>query len=364
VATATDQIEGGLRPLPPSERYAQLDILRGVALYGVLIVNLLWAFRESLAANILGAGSSGLVQEVVAALIEFKAFSLYSFLFGTGVALQADRARSRGAATFLSRRFAVLAAIGLVHMQLIWNGDILVLYAVCGFLLIPLLLLPDAALGVLGAVAIAIAYLVPMPVAFPSMQTLRTLAAGSHIYAQGTLAEILAFRWQETRGLILPLYALSLPRTLGLMMWGVAAWRSGLLRDHRRLWWIVLLAGGTLGIAGTLLHSDLASTVPLALAYAAAILLWLPRAPLLAAAGRMSLTNYLAQSVIFGFVFYSYGLGLFGRVSAASAAVGGTLLYVAQLWFSRWWLERYRYGPCEWLWRSLTYGTARYSVRR
>src|SRR5262249_49605109 len=140
------------------------------------------------------------------------------------------------------------------------------LYGVCGLLLIPLLYLPDAWLAVLGLAGILLPYFVPMPVQFPSRQILLDLAAGSHVYGHGALPAILAFRWRETVHLILPLLVLSLPRTLGLMMWGVAAWRRGLLRDNRRLWWMVLLAGSVMAIAGNLLHTELVATVPQAMA--------------------------------------------------------------------------------------------------
>ncbi len=74
--------------------------------------------------------------------------------------------------------------------------------------------------------------------------------------------------------------------------------------------------------------------------------------------GRMAFTNYLAQSVIFGWIFYGYGFGLFGRLGTASALAIGIAVYVAQVLFSAWWLKRFRYGPVEWLWRTLMYGAA------
>jgi uncharacterized protein len=99
----------------------------------------------------------------------------------------------------------------------------------------------------------------------------------------------------------------------------------------------------------------------IALAYVSAFLLWLnnQRAAFLngiAAIGRTALTNYLLQSIILGFIFYGYGLGLFGRIGSAPAAGIGLLLYVAQVQLSKLWLERFRFGPFEWLWRSVTYG--------
>jgi len=107
---------------------------------------------------------------------------------------------------------------------------------------------------------------------------------------------------------------------------------------------------------------DAGSSAPLALAYAAALLLWLrgPRArPLaapIAAAGQMALTNYLAQSICLSLIFYGYGLGLSARLGSAPAALLGLALYAVQLAVSGAWLRRYRFGPVEWLWRSLTYG--------
>lgn len=101
---------------------------------------------------------------------------------------------------------------------------------------------------------------------------------------------------------------------------------------------------------------ELAEIMGLAFAYAAAVLLWIPTAPLLAAGGRMALTNYLTQSFVFSFVFFSYGLGLFGRLTLLPCVIGGAVFYLAQLVLSRWWLRHFYFGPVEWLWRSLTYG--------
>lgn len=128
-----------------------------------------------------------------------------------------------------------------------------------------------------------------------------------------------------------------------------------------------IIGGATLTVLGYLknpLFADPSGTILLALGYAAAIigianlasgktmLGW--AVPL----GRMAFTNYLVQSLIFSSVFYGYGLGLFGRLGAASTLAFGVAVYVAQVLFSKWWLGRYRYGPVEWLWRTLMYGAA------
>ena len=165
------------------------------------------------------------------------------------------------------------------------------------------------------------------------------------------------------------------------MLLGLAAWRAGVVRDpwrHRALLRAVALAGVVVGGSATALQVasassgrpspvpalllDAGSSIPLALAYAAVLLLWLrgprnrPLAAPFAAAGQMALTNYLTQSLALCLIFYGYGLGMSGRLGSASAALLGLGLYAGQLAFSLVWLRRYRFGPVEWLWRSLTYG--------
>jgi uncharacterized protein len=377
------------QPATRAERYAALDALRGLALLGVLLVNVHGDFRVSLGERILtfhtNPGWADRATDVlVAGLLEFKAFALFSLLFGVGLAVFAERAAARGVdvTRFLVRRLLVLLALGLCHLLLIWNGDILTLYAVCGFLLLPLLRLPAAALAAVGGVAVAVSFVIPWGFLWPTDEALRGLAAdATRVYSEGSFGDVVAFHWRETRLLILPLLTSSLPKTWGLMALGAAAWRSGVFRDpgrHRGPLWAVALGGGVVGGSMTALSVYSASTgrpagvpvvlveagssVPLALAYAAGLLLAL-RSPAagvaagpFAAAGQMALTNYLTQSVALALLFYGYGLGLFGRLGAAAAVVVGVTLYAGQLRFSEWWLRRYRFGPVEWLWRSLTYG--------
>jgi uncharacterized protein len=375
------------QPLTQTERYRALDAIRGASLFGVLLVNLLTLFRVSLFQHILTfhthpGWANHLVDDLVSGLVEFKAFTLFSLMFGVGVAIQTERAMTRGVKLnrFLVRRFLMLLALGLCHLLLIWNGDILVLYAVCGLLLIPVLRLPARALAALGAAFIVLPFFVPLGIALPGREVLRAHAAeATRVYSQGGFLEILTFRWAETRRLILPLLLGSLPRTAGLMLWGLSAWRSGVLREperHRGLLRAIFLGAGlTGGITAALqVYSqsygvtlevpfpDLTSNIPLALAYGAGLLLWLSRAPAsalvaqLAAAGQMALTNYLTESIVLGVIFYGYGFGLFGRLGPVGGALIGIALYIGQLAFSRMWLGRYRFGPFEWLWRSMTYG--------
>jgi uncharacterized protein len=276
----------------------------------------------------------------------------------------------------------VLLAFGLCHLLLIWNGDVLVLYAVCGLLIVPLLRLPTSILAVLGAAAIALRSIIDLPIPFPSAYAMQVQAvAATHAYASGSFMDILTFRSRETWRFIVPLLAGILPQTAGLMLCGIAAWRSGVVREpqrYKRLLGTIFVGALAIGATATSLQVfgdatgrtlaipegllRLCSFIPLAFSYAAAALLWIAPgrvtrvAALFASLGQMAFTNYLAESIVLGVIFYGYGFGLFGRMGPASAVLIGIALYIGQLFFSRRWLRHYRFGPVEWLWRSLTYG--------
>ena len=183
---------------PMAERLVALDALRGAALLGVLLVNLQVGFRVSLFQQMLtphthAGWANRAVDILIAWVFEFKAFTLFSFLFGVGVAVQTERAVSHQLSTvrFLARRFAVLLAIGLGHMLLVWNGDILTLYAVCGLLLIPFVALPARWLAALGLVVIVFAPYLPFFGAFfPAQETIRAHAVvATRVYASGGFAD-------------------------------------------------------------------------------------------------------------------------------------------------------------------------------
>ena len=373
-------------PVSPWDRIDGIDALRGIALSGVLAINLVTEFRVSIFAQFLAVGQpeSALDRAVEAFLmvaVDMKAFALFSLLFGTGLAIQFERLAANPRRTvLLLRRLAVLLAIGLVHLFLIWNGDILVEYALAGFVVLPFLFGPRwlLAAGSLFFLALYLAMpqLLPGSV-FPSTAAMaRDVIEANRVYATGGFFEVLAFRIRELP-LILPLHIYVFPRTLGLFLCGALAWRADVLRNpaaSRRLLFSVGAAGIAVGLALTLASADGAfsnrflagslGTICLALGYAGVLLgvsggpagkKWLGwAAPL----GRMAFTNYLAQSVIFGWIFYGYGFGLFGQLGAATALSIGVVVYVGQVAFSAWWLRRYRYGPVEWLWRTLMYGVA------
>jgi uncharacterized protein len=339
-------VETHAQPVTGKERFAVLDLVRGFALFGVLLINLLYFFRVSLFSHMLEPLSSSLL----ARLVEFKAFDLFALTFGAGVAVQWERGSG---SRFLARRFLVLLGFGLVHMTLVSNVDILMLYSICGLALIPLLRLPTVVLATVGAALALGPSILPDP-SLPDIPTLRAHAVeATRIYGSAGYATQVAFRWHETLRLVVPLLIAVAQKVLGLMLTGVAVWRSGVVRDpapRRGL----LAAVAAVGIAaGIVLYVD----VILAAGYGAALLAANPQGRWtrpFAAAGRMAFTNYLTQSLVFATAFY--GFGLFGKMAEGPAAAFGIGLYAAQLGFSAWWLRRHRFGPFEWAWRSLTYG--------
>ncbi len=375
-------------PVNSGERILAVDIIRGLALFGVLMVNILSNFRLPLLEHTLGHyaglhGADRTIEILIAGVLEFKALTIFSFLFGVGIAIQAERASSRslGARYFLARRMGWLLALGVMHLFVIWNGDILTLYAICGLLLLPLISAPWPILLLIGTAFIALPEFAWFGIHLPSGAAATSdITQARDVYGNQGYFAILRLRWQETWSLIVPLLIAVLPRTVGLMYWGVAAWRSRILlspQRHRRILVLCLLAGTALG--GTVTANDMwgavlghspwpalrnlhiDAAILLALAYFSGLLLWLTpqraaRMPRIAAMGRMALTNYLVQSLVLGFIFYGYGFGLFGRLGSAAAASIGVAVYIAQVYLSRFWLERFRFGPVEWLWRSLSYG--------
>jgi uncharacterized protein len=387
----SDHTPDAASPLPASQRIEALDVLRGLALFGVIVIHAVFEFRVSIFAQFLPEAGNlpvpdRVLQTFLAAAVELKAFALFSLLFGAGLAIQFDRLAGNPRRTvLLTRRLAVLLLFGAVHLVLVWNGDILVEYAVAGFVVLPLLFAPRWLAPALATAAL-LAYLamplLPAPVAFPDNAWIRAhIADAVRIYGGGGFFDVLAFRIAEIPA-ILPLHVLIFPRTLSLFLFGALAWRLGLVRNapqRRPMLCATAIAG--IGCGGALTIAAMAGvpvafgfsargyevaerlgSIVLVAGYAAAVLAIMtgPAGKKLlgwaAPVGRMAFSNYLAQSLIMGFIFYGYGFALFGRASVTSALAIAVGVYAAQAAISAWWLKRWRYGPVEWLWRSLMYG--------
>jgi uncharacterized protein len=225
-----------------------------------------------------------------------------------------------------------------------------------------------------------------LPIYWPDSATFTHLVdSANRVYAQGTLAQVIGHNHGELKALF-SLHAFVFPRTLALFLLGVCIWRSGLpqnLLRHRRGLLIFGLVATVFGISLTLATamnvfpntpmfgaymSNLAPTVQ-ALGYAAFIAVAVqlpylgPVLKLFAPLGRMAFTNYIVQSLVFAWIFFGYGLGQFGRMNVTTAFLLGVSVYVVQMVASAWWLRWFRFGPLEWLWRSLMYGQAQVMLK-
>jgi uncharacterized protein len=388
------------RAQPAADRLAVVDGLRGLALFGILLANILYWSGWSLmtdAQRVLHAGAAAAEWQwrFHHLLVDGKFYTLFSLLFGAGFALQLERLAQRGhdGLRIYRRRVLVLLGIGIVHCFLIWDGDILVLYALLGLLLPLFHRWRDRSLL---AGALVLVFAVPLAgialfkacgwVPAAGFYDL-SFAIGNHFGIDQSPESVLP--WLQRRdgrawlawALSGPWYSWGLrietwriPKVLGIMLLGLWVGRrlaDGRLPGDRALLWRVLLVGTAVGLPASIVYAwtpglgqaswpSLLGTVPLGLAYAAAFALAWPYAgrwlSFFVAPGRMALTNYLTHSVLGLAVFYGIGLGLVGRLSIPATYAYATSLFAAQVLFSRWWLSRHAQGPMEALWRRWTYG--------
>lgn len=387
-------------PSTTSERLHLLDALRGFALLGILLANVLvwsgWVMVDD-AAKAAWAGEAAALWQyrLHHLLIDGKFYTLFSLLFGIGFAMQLERLSLQGddGLRLYRRRVLVLLGIGLVHTWLVWDGDILLLYALLG-LLLPLFRRWSTRNLVLAGVGLVFVVPVAGRALFQSLGWAphaalysASFAIGGALGADTSLDKVLPWMqredfagrlaWQASGPWFswgLRLESWRIPKVLGIMLIGMAAGRGiavGRLPADRRLLWQVLAAGLAIGLPASLAYAwtprlgqdswpSMVGTVPLALAYAAAFALAWPLAQrwlrVFAAPGRMALTNYLLQSVIGVTVFMGFGLGLAGRLPLPAIYAYAIGLYGLQVLFSRWWLARHAHGPMEALWRRWTYG--------
>jgi uncharacterized protein len=389
---------------PAADRAHVLDALRGLAIFGILLANMQhftgWFFLDPAARAALPlAGANHAIEFLIAWFIDGKFYSIFSLLFGIGFAVMLTRAAADGRdfRAFFRRRLSILLAIGLTHAVLIWYGDILTLYALLGFSLLWFRARSDAQL----VRWIAVLFALPV-VQYGAVMLLFGGGAADPAAAEGQaamMAEVTATiatgSWVEVTtmnvgSLVLGRYPDLLFtgrafKVLATFLIGLYVGRLGVWSEPERnlpLLRRVALAGLAVGIPLNLLLARLMQTgdyyelkplgllqsavyavgVPaLALGYAAGFVLLHQRPrwrgvldALLAPAGRMALTNYLAHSILAGAIFYGWGFGHFGSVGLAAGMAIGTLIFAAQLLACHLWLRAFSFGPAEWLWRSLT----------
>ena len=392
-------------PATQTERIVALDVLRGVALLGILAMNVqsfampgAAYFNPTAYGDLEGANLYVWVAGRM--LADQKFMTIFSMLFGASIVLMADRAEERGDAQQLHyRRMVWLIVFGLLHAHLLWSGDILFLYGVCGMLVYPLRRQPPGRLLVLGValLAIASAYSVWSGLSLPYWSK-EALSSFNEEVWQPTPevidAELAAYRggWIDQQP-FRSAYALEFETSIlatwglwragGLMLIGMALFRHEVFSATRspRFYAALIAAGAVIGLPLVAygIATDFARgwspwslfvgvqfnywpSIVVSLGYVGVVMLACRSTMLqaatrpFAAIGRTALSNYLLQTVLCTSLFYGHGLGWFGsldRVEQAGVVAG---VWSVQLVASPFWLRRFRYGPAEWAWRSLTYG--------
>ncbi|WP_212975644.1 DUF418 domain-containing protein [Bacillus sp. J14TS2] len=385
-------MERSIGPILTRDRLQSLDSLRGFSLLGIFIVNMLsfhspfsyynpyeWWQYDDLTSYMW-----------VDIFVQASFYPIFAMMFGYGMVLMQDRFRIKDT-SFLKvsvRRLLVLLVFGIIHAFLVWHGDILITYALMGLLLLPMLRLSGPLLLSIGASI----YILPqlfMSFIFIMISVIDTSTLGeftdimnlelsAEVYAEGTF-------WEITQRRILDWYMANGPANfvmiifmiLPLMMIGAGAAKLKWLEkaNHRKgLWIIVFFVFLLLGLAGKILPLAFGQTISyqyiqdmvggplLSVAYIALIVLLMSNRFIakifqpLASAGRMSITIYISQSIIGTLIFYSYGLGLYGKISVAEGTWLAIGIFVLQVIFAEIWLSKFKQGPVEKLWRIFTYG--------
>jgi uncharacterized protein len=394
-------------PLEESERIVPLDVLRGVALLGILMMNI-QAF------SMIGAaysnptaygdlrGANWWVWLLCHVFADQKFMTIFSMLFGAGILLMTRRIEARGlpSARLHYRRMGWLLLFGLLHGFLLWDGDILFVYGVSGLVVYLFrkmapwkqLLLAAVLLAVGSGISLGSYYSMPW---WPAEQRQElkqdiwqpTLDQVSHellAFRAGYISELRERAPGELRSITQGLLFWGFWRATGLMLAGMAMFKLGIFsaRCSRALYAGMIAAAAVAGVPIILygVHREIGASWNFGYSffvagqynYFASILVsfgwvglamlacqstwWLARLWPLAAVGRMAFSNYILHTLICTTLFYGYGFGLFGKIARTGQVEIVLAIWILQLVVSPVWLAKFQYGPLEWLWRSLTYG--------
>jgi len=392
-------------PTSTSERFVSLDLLRGFAILGILIMNIQSfsmigaAYLNPMAYGDL-TGINKWVWIFSHLLADQKFLSIFSILFGAGIVLMTNRVESRDLrpAGLHYRRTFWLLVIGLIHAYMFWHGDILVPYALCAFVAFLFRKAKPRTILIVGLVVFSISSLIyimgglfisqwpreaydgTMESWMPTAETIaKELAA-----LRGGFAQQLAYRGPTSLMFQTFIFFMWTGwRAGGLMLVGMALYKWGVLtaQRSRRFYLILMSAGFGFGFPivmwGVIKNFAAGWTMDYSMFLGSQFNYWgsffaamgyiglvmlisksitrRDHVPRLAAVGRMALTNYLIQTLICTFIFYGHGLGLVGAVERKYQIMIMFAIWVLQWILSPIWLKHFRFGPAEWLWRSLTY---------
>lgn len=396
-----------LRPVAASERHMSLDVLRGLGVMGILAVNAV-AFAMPMEVYMTPnlspfplTGAEGEAWWAVQTFFHFKFVTLFSMLFGVSILLVGGERSDKPRGALLRRRLGWLLVFGLIHGLLIWFGDILLLYAVTGFVVLlfrswkPRTLFIVSIVVILLGSALAVLPMMALQHAPPETraEVLAQMAMGGPAEVARAIALVksgLAGAMAENTEAWIKVQVMSVTiiiwRTGALMMLGMALYKWGFLTGRAPTWVygaLVVVGAAGLWVTGVESREKLAInfaqprsngelqlgfeflTLPITLGYASLAILLLKldiaRKLLnpLARLGQMAFTNYITQSIIMTTIFWGgRGLGYFGDASRVDLWMIVAAIWVLQLIWSPLWLSKFSMGPLEWVWRRLAYGKA------
>ncbi|MFD9624747.1 DUF418 domain-containing protein [Peribacillus muralis] len=386
-------MKGTMIPLQDNRRLASIDILRGLAILGIFLVNMP-SFHSPLlymdAARPWSRGWDGILYRFSDVVAQASFYPLFAFLFGFGAIILAIRSEEKGIAfPFLfSKRLSFLLAIGCMHAFFIWHGDILINYAVFGFALLFFYKMKGKTLILLGLVCYVLPFAI-LGALFLVMGSIenegiaitkdsKMMERSFEIYQSGTFLEIMkqrALDWYMVNNLVnAGILFLSI---FPFFLIGAGVAKQGYLQNpmpYRRKLKVIMIVSLLLGLLikclpyvgtfdfGTMFVQDYFGGPLLTLFYITAITLLAEKTGAcrllmpLSYVGRMSMSNYLFQSIVSTTIFYSYGLGLYGSVSYTTGFIFLLALFCLQILLSILWMSLYNYGPVEYVWRVVTYG--------
>jgi uncharacterized protein len=385
-----------LQPVANKERILSLDVIRGFSLLGIFIINMISFHSPFLYIDPYSwwnAPGDQVVFPWIDLLVQSSFYPLFAMLFGYGLAIQYERSLEKGVDFYplAARRLIVLLLIGCVHAFVIWSGDILINYALFGLLLLVFMKLSGKALLLMGSLLfllpqmffsilmILVSLTDQTGVAFYS--DLTNITNSIEAYGSGGFKEIFLQRFEDWYNVNGPGNIMFLLLSiLPMMMVGAGAGKLHILERiprNKKLWITLLAIFASVGlmlkslpftVEANIAYSyiqDMLGAPFLSVSYAILLALLLINRKIsavfkpLAAAGRMSLTNYLAQSILGTLIFYNYGLGLYGEVTLATGTWLAAGIFFIQVILSEIWLSKFRQGPMEKLWRALTYNRVR-----
>ncbi|UOQ43474.1 DUF418 domain-containing protein [Halobacillus salinarum] len=375
-------------PLTETDRLSWVDAARGLAILGIFMVNVpafnAPYFMYGGEAVFWSSNVSHTVQAVIDIFFQASFYTLFSFMFGFGLQMMKDRVAEKGAKVIavILRRLGVLTCFGIIHAFFIWHGDILLTYGILGFVLLAFFYASNRVL-LSWAFGMLIVYIVPLTLLYYNARSrLGTInqfaiSQAKQNYGQGTITDI----WEQNLNdwlysnapSVIPFLACSL---IPMFLFGMVIARKRWLHEPLnymasiKKWWgitgvlFILFKAGPYLIGSPewtqLLQDGIGGSASAVFYVLSITLLFQTRVGAkvifpLTWVGRMSLSNYIFQSLLCFFLFYSVGLGWYAQVSPLESFLLVTAVYALQIFLSKQWLRKYKYGPLEWLWRSLTY---------